>query len=359
MADSDPEPRKSYHHGNLRQALVEATLALIEEKGPLGFTLAEAARAAGVSPAAPYRHFRGREELIEEVARQGFVMFADRLERAADRRRGRRRSRRFSRPGGPISTSPARIPGYYHGDVRERRRGRRQPRARARRRPGAVGAGRRRRAARRAAAARAPAAADDGREPHLGARATASSSCSAAAGPAAGRPIRPRRCWRAARVDLSARARGDPGLSGGSADGEARAWRSCIGHWRPKAAPRASCPARARCPARRRRGPGCWRDHPRLGDGLHRRLGGDDRAAGAAARARGGARGAAVGGERLHAVPRGADPRRRRGRRPLRAAAAVPARHRRLRARLARLRAGARGRRADRGAGWCRGSARR
>jgi AcrR family transcriptional regulator len=78
----DPEPRKSYHHGNLRQALVEATLRLIEEKGPLGFTLAEAARAAGVSAAAPYRHFRGRDELIEEVARQGFVMFADRLTRA-------------------------------------------------------------------------------------------------------------------------------------------------------------------------------------------------------------------------------------------------------------------------------------
>ena len=83
MSDRDPEPRKSYHHGNLRQALVEATLKLIEEKGPLGFTLAEAARAAGVSPAAPYRHFRGREELIEEVARQGFVMFADALGRAA------------------------------------------------------------------------------------------------------------------------------------------------------------------------------------------------------------------------------------------------------------------------------------
>ncbi len=82
MADPDPEPRKPYHHGNLRQALVAATLKLIEEKGPLGFTLAEAARAAGVSAAAPYRHFRGRDELIEEVAQQGFVMFADRLERA-------------------------------------------------------------------------------------------------------------------------------------------------------------------------------------------------------------------------------------------------------------------------------------
>ena len=83
MDDPDqPEPRKPYHHGNLRQALVAATLTLIEERGPFGFTLAEAARAAGVSAAAPYRHFRGRDELIEEVARQGFAMFADRLERA-------------------------------------------------------------------------------------------------------------------------------------------------------------------------------------------------------------------------------------------------------------------------------------
>ena len=82
--DPDPEPRKPYHHGNLRQALVEATLRLIEEKGPLGFTLAEAARAAGVSAAAPYRHFRNREDLIAEVARQGFVMFSERLERAYD-----------------------------------------------------------------------------------------------------------------------------------------------------------------------------------------------------------------------------------------------------------------------------------
>ncbi len=82
MVEPEPEPRKSYHHGNLREALVAATLKLIDEKGPLGFTLAEAARAAGVSTAAPYRHFRGRDELIEAVAQQGFVMFADRLERA-------------------------------------------------------------------------------------------------------------------------------------------------------------------------------------------------------------------------------------------------------------------------------------
>lgn len=81
---SDAAPRKSYHHGNLRQALVEATLSLIEQKGPLGFTLAEAARSAGVSAAAPYRHFKNREDLIAEVARQGFKQFGDRLETAYD-----------------------------------------------------------------------------------------------------------------------------------------------------------------------------------------------------------------------------------------------------------------------------------
>lgn len=82
MDESEPQARRSYHHGNLREALVEAALRLIEEKGPQGFTMAEAARLAGVSPAAPYRHFKGREDLIEEVARRGFEMFSDRLEHA-------------------------------------------------------------------------------------------------------------------------------------------------------------------------------------------------------------------------------------------------------------------------------------
>lgn len=78
------QEKRGYHHGNLRQALIEATSDLIRELGAQAFTLAEAARRAGVSPAAPYRHFKGRDELIEEVARQGFLDFAKRLERAFD-----------------------------------------------------------------------------------------------------------------------------------------------------------------------------------------------------------------------------------------------------------------------------------
>jgi AcrR family transcriptional regulator len=68
--------RRGYHHGNLREALVEAALTLIAEKGPAGFTIAEAARLAGVSPGAPYRHFRDAEALLAEVALRGFERFA-------------------------------------------------------------------------------------------------------------------------------------------------------------------------------------------------------------------------------------------------------------------------------------------
>ena len=53
--------KRGYHHGNLRQALVDAALDLIADKGPTGFTMAEAAKTAGVSAAAPYRHFSGRD----------------------------------------------------------------------------------------------------------------------------------------------------------------------------------------------------------------------------------------------------------------------------------------------------------
>jgi AcrR family transcriptional regulator len=68
--------RRGYHHGNLREALVDAALSLITEKGPAGFTIAEAARLAGVSPGAPYRHFRDAEALLAEVASRGFERFA-------------------------------------------------------------------------------------------------------------------------------------------------------------------------------------------------------------------------------------------------------------------------------------------
>ena len=73
---------RSYHHGNLKEVLLEAARKLIEQYGPAGFSLTEAARLAGVSPAAPYRHFRDRDALLAEVARHGFERFAARLDMA-------------------------------------------------------------------------------------------------------------------------------------------------------------------------------------------------------------------------------------------------------------------------------------
>ena len=104
--------RESYHHGNLRQALVEATAGLIEEVGPQSFTMAEAARRAGVSAAAPYRHFKGRDDLLEEVARQGFIEFADRLGMAfGDGRPNALRA--LVRMGGAYLDFAGARPGYY------------------------------------------------------------------------------------------------------------------------------------------------------------------------------------------------------------------------------------------------------
>src|ERR1700712_5402348 len=73
---------RGYHHGNLKEALLQAALGLIAEKGAAGFTFADAARMAGVSPAAPYRHFRDRDELLSSIAQRGFEMFESALNAA-------------------------------------------------------------------------------------------------------------------------------------------------------------------------------------------------------------------------------------------------------------------------------------
>jgi AcrR family transcriptional regulator len=75
---------RGYHHGNLKEALLQAALGLIAEKGPAGFTFADAARSAGVSPAAPYRHFRDRDELLSSIAQRGFEQFEAVLSSAWD-----------------------------------------------------------------------------------------------------------------------------------------------------------------------------------------------------------------------------------------------------------------------------------
>src|SRR6201986_4324857 len=75
---------RGYHHGNLKEALLQAALNLIAQKGAAGFSFADAARMPGVSPAAPYRHFRDRDELLSSIAQRGFEQFETALAQAWD-----------------------------------------------------------------------------------------------------------------------------------------------------------------------------------------------------------------------------------------------------------------------------------
>ncbi|MCD4848201.1 MAG: TetR/AcrR family transcriptional regulator, partial [Candidatus Aegiribacteria sp.] len=74
----------TYHHCNLRQTLIDNCLKLIEDKGVSGFTLREIARMSGVSPAAPYHHFKSKTELLAAVAVMGFEMLDEAQRQAID-----------------------------------------------------------------------------------------------------------------------------------------------------------------------------------------------------------------------------------------------------------------------------------
>ena len=76
--------KKSYHHGDLRRALLDSALAIIEEQDVSTLSLRQVARRAGVSHTAPYRQFADKEELLAAVAEEGFQEFSRYLEQARD-----------------------------------------------------------------------------------------------------------------------------------------------------------------------------------------------------------------------------------------------------------------------------------
>lgn len=83
--ESSQHPTGAYHHGNLRVALIEATLSLIAENGMKAFTIRQVAKRAGVSHAAPYRHFKDKEALLSAVAMEGFDMVIEDTHRRFER----------------------------------------------------------------------------------------------------------------------------------------------------------------------------------------------------------------------------------------------------------------------------------
>ncbi len=87
MAKAVRTKRMRYHHGQLREALIDAAHQLINLHGPEGFSLAQACRLAGVSTAAPYRHFTDRGDLVNAVASEGFAWLQERTQAARDAHR--------------------------------------------------------------------------------------------------------------------------------------------------------------------------------------------------------------------------------------------------------------------------------
>src|SRR5205085_8249512 len=74
MRDAQTAESRPYHHGDLRRGLVDAARRLLEQEGPTALSLRAVAREAGVSPAAPYHHFKDKAELLDAVAQQGWDM---------------------------------------------------------------------------------------------------------------------------------------------------------------------------------------------------------------------------------------------------------------------------------------------
>jgi AcrR family transcriptional regulator len=77
-------PKRSYHHGDLRRALLDAALAILAVAGPHGLTLREVAQKVGVTPPAMYHHFKDKEALLAAVAEEGFVELFDTMTKARD-----------------------------------------------------------------------------------------------------------------------------------------------------------------------------------------------------------------------------------------------------------------------------------
>ena len=82
MRDSQAAEARPYHHGDLRRALIDAASRVLESEGPSALSLRAVAREAGVSPAAPYHHFKDKTELLEAVAHEGWTLLDEALAKA-------------------------------------------------------------------------------------------------------------------------------------------------------------------------------------------------------------------------------------------------------------------------------------
>lgn len=85
MAKVLRKAKGEYHHGDLKASLKQAALRLVRDRGPRGFSLNEASRLAGVSVAAPYRHFDDKDALLAEIARDGYELLEREIHKSVEK----------------------------------------------------------------------------------------------------------------------------------------------------------------------------------------------------------------------------------------------------------------------------------
>ena len=88
MSEAKSAESRPYHHGDLRRALVDAARRLLEAEGPSALSLRAVAREAGVSPAAPYHHFKDKAELLDAVAQEGWDILQVQMKAAKQQAEG-------------------------------------------------------------------------------------------------------------------------------------------------------------------------------------------------------------------------------------------------------------------------------
>lgn len=97
------QSKENYHHGDLRNALIQTAIALLPKYGVAGLSMRAVAKAAGVSHAAPYRHFRDKTDLLESVAISGYYRLEEACQAAQRRNRDRPQQQLFEAGMGYLS----------------------------------------------------------------------------------------------------------------------------------------------------------------------------------------------------------------------------------------------------------------